>query len=357
LSGGFDRWIPVGGYCGIPPDAAAATFNFTAINPNGTGLLSAYPCCALRSNTLVSAERRVKRPVLGLSQRPAGAPPRPRSPRRRPIWRSTTGYFRPPAPVQQWQEWEQVLLSPQDFTANGGDPYSEVEVDVRFTNPATGVTFLQPAYWDGQDGDPRTFKVAMAFPAGSWSWQIERCERNGASCLAGWTPGQGAIPVQSNTTTGNPLYDRGFVQQVETVVGGQTVALSELQFPDRSSFTWIGDTAWAAPPREYDPPGSATAQTSAWDAYLTDRKAKGFTALQIAPAISWQPAIGDTWRALPVARISPSTRRRPAPMPSPAPLRSPTWPVGRSTRSTGLTSLRWCGEQASRDSWWRWPAS
>ncbi|MFL6293935.1 MAG: hypothetical protein ACJ759_23820, partial [Thermoanaerobaculia bacterium] len=45
MAGGFDRWIPVGGYCGIPPDASAAAFNLTAVAPTGNGLLSVYPCC------------------------------------------------------------------------------------------------------------------------------------------------------------------------------------------------------------------------------------------------------------------------------------------------------------------------
>lgn len=304
LAGGFDRWLPVGGYCGIPPDASAGAFNFTAINPSGSGLLSAYPCCAPRSNVVVGLKAGSGPAGLGVIGLGSGgqigvyldAPFSTTA----GLAVDVSGYFRPPAPVQQWQPWEQALLSPQDFTANGGDPYTEVEVEVRFTNPATGVSFLQPAYWDGEEGDPRTFRVVMAFPAGSWSWQIERCDRLGAtSCLAGWMPGQGTVQVQSNTATGNPLYDRGFVRQVETVVGGEVVAVSEPQLPDGLPFTWIGDTAWAAPPREYDPPGSQAAQTSAWDAYLADREAKGFTAIQIAPAVAWQPRPADSWRPLP----------------------------------------------------------
>src|SRR6185436_12511135 len=109
---------------------------------------------------------------------------------------------------------------------------------------------------------------------------------------------QGTIQVQSNTATGNPLFDRGFVKQVETVVDGLTIALSELQFPDRTAFTWVSDTAWAAPPREYAPSGPQSGQTAQWNAYLADRRGKGFTALQLAPALTWQPAEGDSWRPL-----------------------------------------------------------
>jgi hypothetical protein len=115
------------------------------------------------------------------------------------------------------------------------------------------------------------------------------------SCLSGWTPSDGTIVVQSNTSSGNPLYDRGFVEQVETVVDGQTVACSDLEFPDGTSFAWVGDTAWAAPPRE------KKGQTAKWDAFLADRKSKGFTAVQIAPAVAWKPKPTDTWLALPDA--------------------------------------------------------
>jgi hypothetical protein len=203
-----------------------------------------------------------------------------------------TGYFRPSALVQQWREWEETLLSPEDYTVGGGDPYSEVSLDIRFTDAAAGRTFVQPAVWDGDDTAPRAFKVRTAVPAGTWTWQIESCTHNGVSCLAGWSPNQGSLFVQSNTASGNPLYDRGFVEQVATTSGGQTVVYSELQFPDSLAFSWIGDTAWTAPPREFDPDGSGpqTAQTAAWDAYLADRKNKGFTGVQIAPAVTWPSA-------------------------------------------------------------------
>jgi hypothetical protein len=198
--------------------------------------------------------------------------------------------------VQQWREWEATLISPQDYTLNDGDPYSEVELDVRFTKSGTGETFVQPAFWDGEDGDPRTFKVRAAFPPGIWSWQIENCTRLGASCAAGWVPSTGSIAVQSNTSSGNPLYDRGFLKQFETKSGGEVVALSHLAFPDGTKFTWVGDTAWAAPPREI------AGQTAAWDAYLADRKAKGFNLIQLAPAVTWKPQPGQSWLGLPDAR-------------------------------------------------------
>jgi hypothetical protein len=62
-----------------------------------------------------------------------------------------------------------------------------------------------------------------------------------------------------------------------------TVAWSAPQWPDGLKYPWIGDTAWLAPVREQAPGGA----TSSWDTYLANRKSKGFTAVQIAPAISY----------------------------------------------------------------------
>jgi hypothetical protein len=293
LAGGFDRWIPAGGYCGIPPDASAVAGNFTVVDPNANALLSAYPCCLVRNNVVQSLQTNrnlAGQAVLALgTEGRLGAYVQAGFSTTTDLVVDVSGYFRPPAEVQQWREWEAALVSPEDYTADGGDPYSEVTLSVRFSNAATGETFLQPAFWDDDDLAPRVFKVRMALPAGSWTWQIESCTHNGVSCLSGWAPSQGTIFVQSDTSSGNPLYDRGFVEQVKTVIGGQTVAFSELKYPDGLSFAWVGDTVWTAPVREYDPDGSGpqTAQTSAWDAFLADRKSKGFSGLQIAPAVAW----------------------------------------------------------------------
>lgn len=297
LTGGFDRWIPVGGYCGVPPDASAAAFNLTAVTPSGNGLLSVYPCCPYVQDIVQGLQE--DRTLAGLALVRLGEGGKVEALLDAPF--STTadlvadvsGYFRPTAPVQQWREWEETLLSPADYTLNGGDPYSEVELDIRFTDMAAGLSFVQPAYWDGDELSPRIFKVSTALPAGNWTWKIESCTRNSVSCLSGWAPNQGSFAVQSNTSSGNPLYDRGFVEQVETVVGGQVVALSEPVFPDGTKFDWLGDTAWAAPPREI------SGQTKAWALYIADRKSKGFTVIQIAPAVAWQ--LNSPLEALPPA--------------------------------------------------------
>ncbi len=306
MVGGFDRWVAVGSHCGIPPDATAATLNVTAVTPTGDGLMSAYPCCAWRPNYITAVQNGNN--IAGSAYLALGQDGKLAAYLNASFSTSAhlvvdvSGYFRPVSEVQQWREWEGTLTSPEDYTAGGGDPHADVRLDVLFANAATGVAFIQPAIWEGDESAPRIFKVYTALPAGIWTWAVDSCTRSGVSCLSGWTPNQGTILVQSNTASGNSLYDRGFVEQVETVVGGQTVALSELKFPDGSSFAWVGDTAWLAPVREIDPDGtgSRTSQTSAWAAYLADRKSKGFTAVQIAPAIAWNLG-GGRLRTLPDA--------------------------------------------------------
>lgn len=305
LAGSFSRQIPVAGYCGIPPDASAVAFNFAGVGPSGDGLLSVYPCCSYVSNLIqgVHAGRNLAgSAVLRLGEGgKVDAFIQASYSTTADLVADVTGYFRPSAPIQQWREWEETLLSPADYTLNGGDPYSEVELDVRFTDSAAGLSFVQPAFWDGDELSPRTFKVRTALPAGSWTWKIESCTRSGVSCLSGWAPSQGSLFVQSNTASGNPLYDRGFVEQVETVVSGQVVALSAPQFPDGSKFDWLGDTAWTAPPREI------SGQAKSWDAYVADRKSKGFTVIQIAPALAW--TLNSPLEPLPAAKGFSFTKR------------------------------------------------
>lgn len=304
LVGGFDRLIPIGGSCGVPPDAASVTLNLTAVSPNAAASMTAYPTGAATNTNVVSFSAGANRASnaaikLNAAGQMSVLMPAPLSTQAHVVV-DISGYFRPQAPVQQWRGWERTILSTVDYTANGGDPYSEVELRIRLTNTSTGSGFIQDAFWDDDPTQPRAFKFRTAVPAGNWAWQVESCSRNGVNCLAdGWAPSSGTITVQSDTANPNPLYSRGFPTQIETVSGGETTALSDLLYPDGEVFQWIGDTAWVAPPREFDPPGGTAAQTSNWLAYVQDRQSKGYTGVQIAPAVTWPP---KSWRpALPAA--------------------------------------------------------
>jgi Protein of unknown function (DUF4038) len=212
-----------------------------------------------------------------------------------------SGYFMPAA-LQQWREWEQTLVSPVDYLASGVDPYGDIDLNIRFNGP-NGQTFLQGAFWDLDEEAPRIFKVRSALPPGDWTWQIESCDNQGVSCLSGWSPSSGSVHVQPSTNSGNPLYDHGPLTQPVVTSLGQLVGYSHIQYADGGAFHWVGDTAGTAPAREYDPPGSRVAQTDSWESFTADRAAKGFTVLQIAPAVTWQPTAADdeTWFPLPSA--------------------------------------------------------
>jgi hypothetical protein len=179
--------------------------------------------------------------------------------------------------VSQWRRWEQALTSPVDYSLNGGNPYRDLVLRIRFTGPS-GQTFTQDAFWEGA----RQFKVRTALPAGTWTWQIASCTGTtvGQACSAsGWSPSSGSIAVTASTSSGIRLYDRGFPAQLQSSVTG---AYSQILYGDYStSFYWAGDTAWAAPAREI------TGQTAQWSTFLADRKAKGFTMVLVAPAVAW----------------------------------------------------------------------
>jgi hypothetical protein len=299
LVGGSDRWVPVANHCGIPPDATAVSATFTAVDPNANGTVTAYPLGLGPTNThvvgLSAGKTRASHAILGLGNggQIAFLLQGPMSTYAH-VLVDAEGYYRPPAQVLQWRHWEQAIESSADYTASGGSPYRDLDLNVRFTNPTTGEVFTQLAYWVANRQTPRLFKVGAAFPPGTWHWQIESCVRRGVNCLAdGWLPDRGSVEVAVSTDAGgNWLYEKGFPYQEETYAeSGELEATQRLVYPDGTAFTWIADTAWAAPPREH------AGQTSQWAAFVSDRKLKGFTAIQVAPAVSYweRKSTCDDW--------------------------------------------------------------
>ncbi len=196
--------------------------------------------------------------------------------------------------VNQWRRWEGVIRSGRDFTVNGGNPYRDLILRVRFTELATGASFVQDAFWEAKSAAPRDFKVRGAFAPGLWSWQVDRCTgtTGGLDCaVETWTPSSGTITVNSLGSS-QRLYKLGLLKQ-DQLVGG--AGWGGLTYGSSDRFFWLGDTAWAAPPREI------SGSTTAWKTYLDNRQAKGFTVIQIAPAVTWQPKSTDTWLPLPLA--------------------------------------------------------
>jgi hypothetical protein len=201
--------------------------------------------------------------------------------------------------IDQWKRWEKTIQSTRDYTSGGGNPYRDLILRVEFTNSSTGQQFVQDAFWEGLAGSPRSFKVRSAFPPGSWNWRVLSCQGTTGSqnCATdpGWTPASGTVNVIAKTTTQIRLYDRGFPKQYVIRSGGFVSSYSPLFYFTGEPFFWVGDTAWAAPPREI------YGQTAAWNSFLSDRKTKGFTSVLLAPAVAWQPKPGETWMPLPSA--------------------------------------------------------
>ena len=194
--------------------------------------------------------------------------------------------------VFQWQPWEKSIAT--GTNSLGTNPYRDYIVQVTFSNPTWG-SFTQDAFWDNDPANPNVFKIRTALPAGStpgtsttWNWGSITCTgTGGGACPATtWSQSSGCIVVQSRTNLGPKIYDQGFLKQdsVEMVA-------TPLVYWNEANFFWLGDTAWAAPPREIKSL-AGTAQTSQWATYLQQRTGK-FSVIQVAPAVAWQPQHGE----------------------------------------------------------------
>ena len=194
--------------------------------------------------------------------------------------------------VFQWQPWEKSIAT--GTNSLGTNPYRDYIVQVTFSNPTWG-SFTQDAFWDNDPANPNVFKIRTALPAGStpgtsttWNWGSITCTgTGGGACPATtWSQSSGCIVVQSRTNLGPKIYDQGFLKQdsIEMVA-------TPLVYWNEANFFWLGDTAWAAPPREIKSL-AGTAQTSQWATYLQQRTGK-FSVIQVAPAVAWQPQHGE----------------------------------------------------------------
>jgi len=191
----------------------------------------------------------------------------------------------------QWEFWEKTINT--GTASLGSNPYRDFLIRVNF-NSSTGASFTQDAFWDNNPANLKDFKVRAALPAASptlaatWNWGGITCTPLSASpCPAiVWTPSSGCITVQPRTNTGKKIYDNGFLKQYQLLSGGNVISHSKLFYFNDTPFFWLGDTAWAAPPREIAPPGGS-GQTAMWSTYLPLRKGQNFSVVQIAPAVAW----------------------------------------------------------------------
>lgn len=156
-----------------------------------------------------------------------------------------------------WQRWEHALTSARPYD----NPYADVTLRVTYTGPE-GQTLRACGFWDGGD----TFRIRCAFPTpGLWRWETECSDPSNT----GLHQQRGKVEVEPYRGP-NPLYQHGFLKVSDN--------RRYLTYADGTPFLWLGDTAWALPMRASD---------EEWEAYLSDRAAKHFTLLQVAPAPEW----------------------------------------------------------------------
>lgn len=222
--------------------------------------------------------------------------------------------------VYQWQQWEKAINT--GTASLGANPYHDFIIRVSFSSPSWSSS-TQDAFWDNDPANPKVFKIRAALPAASpyssatWNWGSITCTpQTGTPCPPiTWSQSSGCITVQPRTTTGVKIWDNGFLKQYALSSGGNIISYSRLFFFNDTAFFWLGDTAWAAPPREIKP------QTSQWSTYLPLRRQQNFSVIQIAPAVTWQ--LNPPLTSLPAASgfsfdqtLSPCTANYPNTLPN-----------------------------------------
>ena len=165
------------------------------------------------------------------------------------------------------------LLTAEDGTVNRvkewtftstkayADPFNDVRLDLLVTAP-DGKQARVPAFWGGQ----QTWRARYSSPqAGTHRWKLDCSDATNAA-LHGV---EGAIELKPYAGE-NPLYRHGFV----------TISADKrhLTYGDGTPFFWLGDTWWMG-----------LCSRMSWPADFqqlgNDRKAKGFTVIQIVAGL------------------------------------------------------------------------
>lgn len=160
------------------------------------------------------------------------------------------------ARVHVWEALELTFRATKTYD----NPFEDVALYAQFEGPG-GERLLVPGFWDGED----RFVVRFAPTAvGTWRWTTLP---SGVD-----DPGLGrrgtllAAPWSARELAANPNR-RGFL--------GVHPSGRFFTYADGTPFYWLGDTLWAAHTARCDP-------DEALPRYLEDRKAKGFTLIQLA---------------------------------------------------------------------------
>lgn len=218
-----------------------------------------------------------------------------------------------------WTPWECVLeVSDSGAFLQGRKAYL-ARLRVEFSAPGLPKR-VGYAAWDGKGAEGRQrFVIRQMFPPGAeaaaiWTFATF-CETPaicgpGTSSPALETRGQVVVSPYSGE---NPLQRLGPLVREDrtwTAAGGGKRRWGFLRQAGGGAFSWVGDSAWAAP---------MEASEAEWAAYLADRRSRGVTVVQLGPAPGWA---GETDAAglPPFARVGGcGTRENVAPTPCEVP--------------------------------------
>src|SRR5215217_5903326 len=152
-------------------------------------------------------------------------------------------------PVQTWGRWEERFISDREYPS----PTRSVELTAEFRGPS-GETRRARGFWDGG----RTWRIRFCPDVpGVWTYATS-CSEPGDGGLHGRSGQFTCLPYAGD----NPLFRHG---QIRVAPSGHY-----LEHDDGTPFFFLADTCWNGP---------HLAEPADWDRYLTDRAAKGFSAV------------------------------------------------------------------------------
>lgn len=167
--------------------------------------------------------------------------------------------------VQTWMMTELKFESSNDYSSGGSE---EINLEVVFTHPKTGESFVRPAFWDGG----KTFIVRFApTKEGRWKWKASCLEDKSLDGL------QGSLKC-AEYDGDLAIYQHGFVKSEP--------GKKYLVYADGTPFFYLGDTHWGMYTEEIDEKGphAGSIDTDSHFKYIVDKRvAQGFTVYQSEP--------------------------------------------------------------------------
>jgi len=187
-------------------------------------------------------------------------------------WRATllailsSAFFSVPlwaaSPIPIWTRFEASLTSARSYQ----NPVQDVRVDVVFTGP-NAEQRTTAAFWDGG----QVWRVRFSpDQEGKWTYRTQSTPADDSGLN-----GQAGEFTCVAYTGQNPLFRHGALRLAEN--------RRHLEHADGTPFFWLSDTAWN---------GALKADARSWETYLSDRAAKGFTAVQFVMT-QWLAAAGN----------------------------------------------------------------